>query len=147
MISCRHAVFPLTLCRAYRRFVVRGISMQWILIPRYKRTVALPEAALIPLVQPKAETRVWRRVPQSTLHCRALSLALWRATLRALHWRSLVAQRKPVIRRNTPHFAGVSFRGSLLSAILSAARITGLSLPQPQPGLSGSSLHQHSGHG
>ena len=61
IISGRDAVFPLTLCWAFRRFVERGISMQCILIPSIKRTAAIPEAALIPLVPPNAEPRLRRR--------------------------------------------------------------------------------------
>ena len=58
MISGRDAVFPLMLCWAYRRFVERGISMQCILIPSVNRSVAIPEAALIPLVPPGATLRL-----------------------------------------------------------------------------------------
>ena len=57
MISGRDAVFPLQLCWAYRGFVERGISMQCILIPSAKRSAAIPEAALIPLVPQSAELR------------------------------------------------------------------------------------------
>ena len=60
IISGRDAVFPLTLCWAFGRFVERGVFMQCILIPSAKRTVAIPEAALIPLVPPNAETRLRR---------------------------------------------------------------------------------------
>ena len=60
IISGRDAVFPLTLCWAFRSFVQRGISMQHILIPSVNRTFAIPAAALIPLVPPNAETRLRR---------------------------------------------------------------------------------------
>ena len=58
MISGRDAVFPITLCWAYRGFVERGISMQCILIPSLKRSAAIPEAALIPLTPQGAELRM-----------------------------------------------------------------------------------------
>jgi len=58
MISGRDAVFPFTLCWAYRSFVEGGISMQFVLIPSAKRSAAIPEAALIPLVPQYAELRL-----------------------------------------------------------------------------------------
>ena len=60
VISGRDAVFPLALCWAFRYFVENGISMQCIIIPSANRTAAIPEAALIPLVPPNAETRLRR---------------------------------------------------------------------------------------
>ena len=60
IISGRDATFPLTLCWTFRRFAERGISMQCVLIPSVNRMVAIPEAALIRLVPPNAETRLRR---------------------------------------------------------------------------------------
>ena len=60
IISGRDVVFPHALCWTFRRFVERGVSMQIILIPSAKRTAAIPEAALIPLMPPNAETRLRR---------------------------------------------------------------------------------------
>jgi hypothetical protein len=58
MISGRDAVFPLALCWTYRGFVERGVSMQCILIPSVRRSAAIPEAALMPLVPQGAESRL-----------------------------------------------------------------------------------------
>jgi len=60
MISGRDAAFPLRLCWAFHHFVERGVSMQFILIPSARRTAAIPEAALIPLVPLKSELRLRR---------------------------------------------------------------------------------------
>ena len=58
VISGRDAVFPFMLCWAYRGFIERGVTMQCILIPSVHRLVAIPEAALIPLVPQGVKPRL-----------------------------------------------------------------------------------------